>query len=61
MEGTDPIHRTSDREKLETLIRYSLADGRIDRKELKTLQSAASWIGVDRKDLRTLMTRVQAL
>ena len=52
---------TSDREKLENLIRYSLADGRIDRKELKSLQSAASWIGVDRKDLRTLMTRVQAL
>lgn len=52
---------TNDQQKLETLIRYSLADGRIDRKELKTLQSAASWIGVNKKDLRALMTRVQAV
>ncbi|WP_193212857.1 TMEM43 family protein [Luteolibacter marinus] len=52
---------TSDREKLEALVRYSLADGRIDRKELKNLQSAAAWIGVDRKDLRALMTRVQSV
>jgi hypothetical protein len=52
---------TSDQEKLEKLIRYSLADGRIDRTELKTLQCAASWIGVGKKGLRTIMARVQVV
>lgn len=51
---------TSDIEKLEALVRYALADGRIDRSELKTLQAAASWIGVGRKQLGLLMSRVQA-
>lgn len=51
---------TSDQQKLETLIRYSLADGRIDRKELKTLRNAATWIGVGKKELRVLMSRIQA-
>lgn len=50
----------SDKEKLKALIRYSLADGRIDRRELKTLQTAATWAGIGRKGLGTLMTEVQA-
>jgi hypothetical protein len=51
--------RTSDREKLETLIRYSLADGRVDRAELKTLQAAADWVGIGRKGLGNLLAQAQ--
>ena len=52
--------RMDDREKLEALIRYSLADGQIDRKELQSLESAASWIGMGKSELRMLMTKIQA-
>ncbi len=52
--------QASEREKLEALIRYSLADGRIDRKELKTLQTAASWAGIGKKGLGALMNQVQS-
>ncbi len=55
----EPTHG-SGREKLEALIRYSLADGRIDRSELKTLQTAAGWAGLGRKDLGDLMNQVQS-
>ncbi|MFK7851835.1 MAG: TMEM43 family protein [Akkermansiaceae bacterium] len=48
------------RVKLKTLIRYSLADGRIDRNELKTLQTVVGWIGLGKKDLRILMKQVQS-
>jgi len=50
----------SDHEKLEALIRYSLADGRIDRRELKTLRRAAEWAGIGKTGLASLMNRVQA-
>lgn len=50
---------TNDREKLEALIRYSLADGKIDNKELKSLESAAGWIGMNKKDLRYMMSDIQ--
>jgi uncharacterized membrane protein YebE (DUF533 family) len=53
------ISASSDREKLQTLVRYALADGRIDRKELKTLDQAASWAGIGKKGLRQLMSEVQ--
>lgn len=52
---------TNDREKLEALIRYSLADGKIDSKELKSLETAAGWIGLAKKDLRLMMSRIQAV
>lgn len=52
---------TNEQQKLEALIRYSLADGRIDRKELKTLQTAASWVGIGKKGLGRLMGQVQAV
>ena len=52
---------SNDIEKLEALIRYSLADGQIDRRELKSLESAAGWIGIERKELRMMMNRIQAV
>ncbi|MGJ8642556.1 MAG: TMEM43 family protein [Luteolibacter sp.] len=52
---------TNDSEKLEALIRYSLADGKIDSKELKSLESAAGWIGMGKKDLRSMMSQIQAV
>lgn len=52
---------TNDREKLEALICYSLADGKIDSKELKSLESAAGWIGMNKKDLRYMMNDIQTV
>ena len=49
----------SPHQNLESLIRFTLADGRIDRTEMKTLEQAATKIGVGRLDLSSLIMQAQ--
>ncbi len=49
----------SPRENLQSLIRFSLADGRIDRAEMKSLEHVAKKIGIRRPDLSSLIAQVQ--
>ena len=44
---------------LKELIKFTLADGAIDKKELKTLKQAASFIGLDGRELSRLINQVQ--
>ncbi|MGH1429423.1 MAG: TMEM43 family protein [Arenicella sp.] len=46
-------------ESLKALIRLSLADGTIDRKEFKTLRQAASFSGIQRRELSSLINQAQ--
>ncbi len=45
---------------LESLIHFTLADGEISRTEMKTLEQAATKIGVSRLDLSSLIMRAQS-
>ena len=44
---------------LKELIKFTLADGAIDKKELKTLKQAASFIGLNGRELSRLINQVQ--
>lgn len=48
-------------ESLKSLIKLSLADGSIDKKEHKTLLQAASFVGIQRRELSKLIDQVQTV
>lgn len=51
--------QTNQVESLKDLIKLTLANGDIDKKELKTLKQAASFIGLDEQELSRLINQVQ--
>ena len=53
------LSTTNPRDNLQALIRFTLADGRIDRAEMKSLEQAASKIGVAKPHLSLLITQMQ--
>ena len=55
----EELSNTSPKENLKSLIRFSLADGRIDRAEMKGLEHAAKKVGVRGPELSSLITQVQ--
>lgn len=58
-QAREELSKTSKREKLESLIQFSLADGRIDRAEMKSLEHAAGKIGVRGPELSTMILQLQ--
>tara|TARA_B110000305_G_scaffold55868_1_gene61690 strand:- start:9001 stop:10437 length:1437 start_codon:yes stop_codon:yes gene_type:complete len=55
----EELSKTSKRENLESLIQFSLADGRIDRAEMKSLEHGAKKIGVRGPELSTMILQLQ--
>jgi hypothetical protein len=58
-QAREELSKTSKRENLESLIQFSLADGRIDRAEMKSLEHAAGKIGVRGPELSTMILQLQ--
>ena len=58
-QAREELSKTSKRENLESLIQFSLADGRIDRAEMKSLEHAARKIGVRGPELSTMILQFQ--
>lgn len=58
-QAREELSKTSKRENLESLIQFSLADGRIDRAEMKSLEHVARKIGVRGPELSTMILRLQ--
>jgi len=53
------LFKTTPRENLKSLILFSLADGRIDRAEMKSLEHAATKIGIPKPELSLLICQQQ--
>jgi len=53
------LSTSSPRENLSSLIRFSLADGHIDRREMKCLEHAANHRGISRLELSSLISQIQ--
>ena len=58
-QAREELSKTSKGENLESLIQFSLADGRIDRAEMKSLEHAAGKIGVRGPELYTMILQLQ--
>ena len=58
-QAREELSKTSKRENLESLIQFSLADGRIDRAEMRSLEHAAGKIGVRGPELSTMILQLQ--
>ena len=57
--GEELSQQTDRLESLKSLIKLSLADGTIDKKELKTLRQAASFVGVQGRELSRLINQAK--
>ena len=57
--ASEKLSQTSPRENLKSLIRFSLADGRIDRAEMKGLEHAAKKVGIHGAELSLLVAQTQ--
>ncbi len=57
--GQEELSGTSPRENLQSLIQFSLADGHIDRAEMKSLEHAAKKMGIRGPELSTMIFQLQ--